>query len=112
MRPNLLPTDPLTQVVFVHDYVQLVFQDAGFSVYNRLTINQGGDLVDREHVGFCDRLVRLIGETIRDVCVGADNTLRLTFENGTELCVVPDGDSVEGWQFNSLNQPAVVFQNS
>jgi len=112
MRPNLLPTDPLTQVVFVHDYIQLAFQDTGFSIYNRLTIHQGGDAFDRENVGFCDRLVSLIGQTVRDVGVDASNALRLTFENGTELCVVPDGDSVEGWQFNSLNQPAVVFQNS
>lgn len=32
--PNLIPLEPLSQVVFIHDYLQLVFQDESFSIYN------------------------------------------------------------------------------
>ena len=34
MAPNLKPSEPLSQVVFIHDYLQLVFQDECFNVYN------------------------------------------------------------------------------
>ena len=32
--PNLCPAEPLSQVVFIHDYLQLVFQSQCLSVYN------------------------------------------------------------------------------
>lgn len=45
MKVDLQPVKPLSQVVFVHDYLQLVFQDQAFTLYNIATCSTGsGDL--------------------------------------------------------------------
>lgn len=41
MDARLIPLEPLSQVCFVHDYVQLVFQDEGINIYNRALIQIG-----------------------------------------------------------------------
>ena len=41
MKVDLQPVEPLSQVVFVHDYLQLVFQDRAFTLYNVVTCSTG-----------------------------------------------------------------------
>ncbi len=43
MLPKLKPSEPLSQVVFVHDYLQLIFQDEGFNIYNLSEFERGTD---------------------------------------------------------------------
>ena len=52
----LLDVEPLSQVVFVHDYIQLAFQDTYFSLYNQVTVIRHDNLLTRNDLGFCDEL--------------------------------------------------------
>ena len=42
MLDVLLDAEPLSQVVFIHDYIQLVFQDTYFNLYNRVSVHRAG----------------------------------------------------------------------
>jgi hypothetical protein len=112
MRPRIQPAEAMSQVVFVHDYIQLVFQDDGFSIYNRATLHIGANLFIQGQPGFCDQLVALIGQRAV-VTAGPDHSLELAFDGGVRFAV-PMGDSATGpeaWQFHSLEGPIVVVQN-
>lgn len=110
MHPNILPTEPLSEVVFIHDYLQLVFQDACFSIYNAIELRQGNSSLSQGQSGFCDGLVGLIGQPLK--AASANPSLSLTFQNGTVLAVAQSGHSPEAWQYNSLGQPIVAVQNA
>jgi hypothetical protein len=112
MRPDLLPADPMSQVVFVHDYLQLVFQGSCFSIYNLATLHEDGVLLEQGQPGFCDKLVGLIGQALSMVSSIGESSLTLTFLNGAVLAVAPDGSGPEAWQFNSLGGLIVVEQNA
>ncbi|MBI2768120.1 MAG: hypothetical protein HYX47_00725 [Burkholderiales bacterium] len=114
MAPNLRPIDPLTQVVFVHDYLQLVFQDQGFSIYNAAELERDGVCIAQGTPGFCDGLVALIGSRVSAVGHGETSALSLTFETGAVLHVLSNDASVRGpeaYQFNGPNNVLVVEQN-
>ena len=112
MRPNLLPADSLSQVVFVHNYFQLVFQDSGFSIYNAATLNLNGVSLLQGQPGFCDRLVGLISQTLLAADALGDSSLVLTFQDGSTLSVGSAGPGPEAWQYNSLGCSSVVAQNA
>ena len=112
MRPNLLPTDPLSQVVFIHDYLQLVFQDSCFSIYNAATLRSNDVSLQQGEAGFCGSLVSLIGQTLLAVVTNGDSSLTLSFQSGTALCVATAGLGPEAWQFNSVGNLIVVEQNA
>lgn len=112
MRPNLLPPDSLSQVVFVHNYFQLVFQDSGFSIYNAATLYSNGVSLLQGQPGFCDRLVGLIGQALLAADAPDDSSLVLTFQDGSALTVVSAGPGPEAWQYNSLGCSTVVAQNA
>jgi hypothetical protein len=112
MRDRLIPLEPLSQVCFVHDYVQLVFQDEGFSIYNRANIQVGAVQVAQGETGFCDALVALIGQRV--VATPDGHLLTLAFESGAELNVLGGDDDVNGpesFQFNGPDGFVVVEQN-
>jgi hypothetical protein len=110
MRPEILPIDPLSQVVFIHDYLQLVFQDACFSIYNSSELSLGGVSVLFGQPGFCDGLVSLIGQALKSV--SGSPSLTLSFQSGAILVVAQSGSGPEAWQFNSVGGPIVVEQNA
>ena len=110
MSPDLLPTEPLSQVVFVHDYIQLVFQDSGFSIYNIAELRLGETSVFQGQLGFCDGLVGLIGLSL--ISVSARPMLSLTFQGGVMLVVTEASSGPEAWQYNSPGCPIVVEQNA
>jgi hypothetical protein len=110
--PNLLPTEPLSQVVFIHDYFQLVFQDSSFSIFNTTVIRFNGAFIQQGHQGFCDHLIGLIGQSVLGVAASDDSLLSLTFQDGTELSVTPIGQGPEAWQFNTTGSPSVIAQNA
>jgi len=110
VRPEILPTEPLSQVVFIHDYLQLVFQGACFSIYNAAELRQGNNSLSQGKPGFCDGLVSLIGQPLTSA--SASPSLLLTFQSGTVLVVAKSGQGPEAWQYNSFGEPVVVEQNA
>lgn len=110
MRPDIHPIEPLSQVVFIHDYLQLVFQDACFSIYNPAELRQGDSLLSQGEPGFCDVLVSLIGQPL--TLASSSPSLSLTFQGGTILVVAQFGQGLEAWQYAALGEPIVVEQNA
>jgi len=43
-----VPVEALSQVAFIHDYFQLVFQEERFTVYNRAAVADGENVVRQE----------------------------------------------------------------
>jgi hypothetical protein len=112
--PSLRPKDPLTQVVFVHDYVQLLFQDCRFSCFFWPTLRIGETVLSRGTAGYCDTLVSLIGQSVHSA--DADGAcLSLRFGNGALMQVPsfdPDSDLPEAWMFTGEGRAVVVQQNT
>jgi hypothetical protein len=113
MKPDLQPTDALSQVVFIHDYLQLVFQDCDFTLYNPVSYELDGSTLKQGQVGFCDAVVALIDQT---ATVHAKESGRLTiqFVRGAAIHVPSSGPHTRGpeaWQFNRIGAPTVVAQN-
>ena len=114
MAPNLTPIDPLTQVVFVHDYIQLVFQDTCFSLYNTTKLSIGERTVLQGQAGFADALVALIDLRVESVSTQSDSILELSFEGGTKLQVLrgePYARGPEAFQFTAIGTPIVAEEN-
>jgi hypothetical protein len=114
MPPNLLPSDPLSQVVFVHDYIQLVFQDTSFTLYNTTRLTSGESSVLHGQAGFADALVALIDQRVASVSTQTDSALALVFENGVKLQVLrgkPYAHGPEAFQFITMGGPIVVEAN-
>ncbi len=110
MIPDFLPAEPLSQVVFIHDYIQLVFQEACFTIYNSVELWLGETPVLQGRPGFCDTLVSLIGLSI--ISVSVRPVLSLTFQSGVTLVVTEACNGPEAWQYNSPGYPIVVEQNA
>jgi hypothetical protein len=113
MQVDLQPTDPLSQVVFVHDYLQLVFQDCAFTLYNVAVYSKGAVELRQDQAGFCDALVALIDQAARaDVLT---DKLLLHFSGGAIVAVStsgPDTRGPEAWQFARSGRPQIVEQNA
>nr|WP_176947198.1 hypothetical protein [Pseudomonas benzenivorans] len=113
MEPSLQPDDPLSQVVFVHDYLQLVFQDCAFALYNLVTYTAGDISLTQGEAGFCDALVSLIEQAARVEVLPGE--LSLHFANGAIVSIASSGASTRGpeaWQFGRLGSAVVVEQNA
>ena len=114
MRPELLPAHPLSQVVFVHDYLQLVFQNEIFTIYNTAEVSEA----DHSHVqgqpGFADALIGLIEKRATSVVSRTKYSLQIEFQNGATVNVLRTAANAAGpeaWQFRSLGGPVVVEAN-
>lgn len=113
MQVDLQATETLSQVVFVHDYLQLVFQDSAFTIYNLATYSADSTQVRQGQPGFCDALVSLINQNVRTEVLG--DKLLLHFSSGAVVSVPvsgPDTRGPEAWQFGRLGGPYVVEQNA
>jgi hypothetical protein len=81
------PEHPLSQVVFIHDYIQLIFQSATFTIYNSCTIELKADSVSQGSRGFADQLVQQIGRRAQAQSLQGEHALILLFEGGVALKV-------------------------
>lgn len=91
----LANAQPLSEVRFVRDYLQLVFEPYTLTIYARLSVEIERRVLDRSALGFCDCVCRLIGERV--VRVERDDGVRLSivFSDGTRLMVsLRDDDAV------------------
>jgi hypothetical protein len=98
---------PLSQVVFVHDYLQMVFQDTRLSVYAPASVSREFRSLDRSEVGFCDALVALIGKKVISSDYAQMRQLRLTFEGGESVTVSLLGQGVTGPELFQLDRPGL-----
>jgi hypothetical protein len=98
---------PLSQVVFVHDYLQMVFGDSRLSIYATATVSSTSRSLVRSDVGFCDALVALIGKTVTSADYARMRQLRLTFENGESVTVSLLGDAAIGPELFQLDRPGL-----
>ena len=96
MKPDLKPSEPLSQVVFIHDYIQLVFQEVRFSIYNVSELVDHGSSLRTGQPGFCDALVALIGQRVTSVSTQEPEILFLRFERGAYFRVLGDEESIRG----------------
>jgi len=113
MKVDLQPIEPLSQVVFVHDYLQLVFQDSTFTIYNTASCSADAGEFRQGQAGFCDAVVSLIDQSARVEAL-ADKLL-LRFSGGSVVSVPVSGSDSRGpeaWQFARLGGPTVVEQNA
>jgi hypothetical protein len=92
----LLDAAPVSQIVFVHDYLQIVFDDTRLSVYASATVSSGSRTLVRSEAGYCDALADLIGNRVTSVEYVRARQLRLTFEGGESVAVSLLSDGVIG----------------
>ena len=112
--PDLCPSEPLSQVVFIHDYLQLVFQSQCLSVYNLAKVERMGGTYTQGSSGFCDALVGLIGSTVLRAHHNEKYKLILEFQNGNNFLVPAASEYVRGpeaFQFTGTDEYLVVEQN-
>ena len=87
MLDVLLDAEPMSQVIFIGDYVQLVFQDTYFNLYGAVTVHRSGCTLKRKDLGFCDELCRLIGQRAIETSAEEGAFAAVTFEGGTTVTV-------------------------
>jgi hypothetical protein len=87
MLDLLLDAEPLSQVVFIHNYIQLVFQGMSFNLYGAVTLYRSGCTLMRKDVGFCDELCRLIDQRVVSTTSEYGQYAAITFSGGTTVSV-------------------------
>lgn len=115
MLDVLLDAEPLSQVVFVHDYIQLVFQGTYFNLYSRVTVHCGGCTLGSSDVGFADELRRLVGERVVDTWSEEGQFNVVKFERGTQVSVslrAEDANGPEAFELGDNKGLCVVQQNT
>ena len=104
-----LPKEPVSQVVFVEDYLQLVVQEERFSFFDVVEAASDRRVLPRGQPGFCDALVDLIGERAASVAVDDARELTVVFGSGPALRARQgSGAGPEAWQFNGPDGQIIV----
>ncbi len=88
MPPRLVPKSALSQVVFVHDYVQLVFEDECFSLYNSIVVLLDAIEYPQGNAGFANALISLIGRAVVEAGATDECSLQLHLEGGARVQVL------------------------
>ena len=84
---RLAKEDALSEVRFVHDYVQFIFGAHTLSLYAPLQVRSEGRPLARHDVGFRDSICSLIGRTLIAVTRHEHEQLEFSFSNGTKVAV-------------------------
>jgi|SRR5690606_10348054 len=108
------PKEPLSQVVFILDYVQLFFGENVFTFYNDPIITENHHSKHRDTPGFCDKIVNLIGLCISQISVAESGALTLCFSQNLSIFVPTENSNTEGpeaWQFSEANGQIWVQAN-
>ena len=110
MIEQLENSEPLSQVWFVHDYIQLQFQDRTVSILNEPSLRlPSGQVIGRSSVGFCDQLVAQIDQPIHDAKLVEGECFTIQFGSGVELVVPLTGDAAKGPEALELPGAYIVF---
>lgn len=101
-------------MTFVHDHIQISFQDWRFSLYNRVLVRTGAGSFEQGECGFSDALVSLIGQKAASVTSNVASTLTFAFSGGETIVVLVDDGmnrGPEAWQLHPPSGEFVVGQN-
>lgn len=98
----LLETEPLSQVVFIHDYLQLVFQDWTLTINPIEGVTVGARRVGWGQSGFSDALTALIGRRVADTSVER-NSFVIRFDDGTNVEISLDEAYAAGPEIMQLD---------
>jgi len=79
--------EPLSEVRFVHDYVQFVLWPHTLSVYPKLRVSSQARMLSPSDPGFYDSICKLIGQKLLKVIRIEGVQLEFTFSNGTTFFV-------------------------
>ena len=97
MLNKLKDCEPLSQVVFIHDYIQLILQDCTINVYNKSEITpKDSPTIKHGDTGYADALEMLINSTITNVQIKTGVSFSLLFSNGSEFNILLDPESSQG----------------
>ncbi|MDJ0862119.1 MAG: hypothetical protein QNK18_08930 [Gammaproteobacteria bacterium] len=109
LRETLKTAAPLNSVVFIHDYVQLTFQEVTLSIYCPFSlVGPGDDAVSRGDKCFCDAVVGLIEDRVVDVEESAEQ-LDLLFDSGRRISMMlADEEGPESFALFQPRRPTVV----
>src|SRR6188768_518133 len=99
---------PLSQVVFVHDYVQLRFQETCLALCSRLVVTTDSATLCQSDRGFADALVALVGQRAASVDYLAGNHLRVTFTGGGSLSASLHAEDASGAELFQLQGPGIA----
>lgn len=83
----LTQAEPLSEVRFVHDYVQFVLWPHTLSIYPRLKVSRGDHVLSPADSGFYDSICSLIGQKVVNVIRVEKAQLEFAFSLGTKLFV-------------------------
>lgn len=110
MIEELENLEPLSQVWFVFDYIQLQFEKQTISILNtpRLKLMSGA-MLERNSAGFCDNLVSQIGQSIQNAQLQEGHQFTIMFSSGVELIVPLSTDAVNGPEAIELPRGYIVF---
>jgi hypothetical protein len=113
MPSNLLPKSSLSQVAFVHDYIQLTFEDEVLSLYNSVVVKTPRAEFQHGSAGFADAIVSLIGGTVGKVSSSNEHSIELQFECGTRVQVLRTSSDTrpESFTFHAHYGAIVAGQN-
>ena len=78
---------PLNSVIFIHDYVQLTFQEVGLSIYGRFSVLGPDEGVSTGEEGFCEAVVGPIEDRVVDVEESAEQ-LDLLIDSGRRISMM------------------------
>ena len=112
---DLSKCNPLSEVRFVHDYVQLIFQDCSINVCNRSTVVVDGEEYDHGVSGYCDAAVSLIGDSIVKVEFVETEYFRLHLTHGHMFVVdlsAEGGDGPEAFELGGGPVKGVIVQHN
>ena len=76
----------LTSVVFIHDYIQFIFDGPILTTLTLPRLDHAGIVVSQHCAGYCDGLCSQIGLTVSSACVTSEG-VSIQFENQAELSV-------------------------
>lgn len=83
----LTQAEPLSEVRFVHEYVQFVLWPHTLSIYPQLRVSSQAHIFSASDPGFYDSICKLIGQKLVKVIRIEGVQLEFTFSNGTTFFV-------------------------
>ena len=102
--------EPLSQVCFVHDYIQLHFQEQRVTVFNTPKLSlPSGATIDQADVGFCDKLVSQIGQSIQEAGLFEGLHFIIRFGSGVEFIVQLTSEAANSPEALELPGAYIVF---
>jgi len=102
---RLANTNALSEVRFVHDYVQFIFEPHTLSLYAPLRVLAEGRSLGSTDVGYYDRICSLVGQHLIAVARQENEQLEFAFSNGAKVVLSLRGEDAVGPEVAELSTP-------